>query len=407
MTDKLSHRKAKNLVQLIQDGKPLANAQFEIDLTKHEFLFGCGAFDSISYVTAKEAEKKAFFEERIKKWLDVYNFGTLPFYWGGFEEKEGEPQTENRLQAAQFLKRKGVTLKGHPLCWHTFCAQWLLKYDNKTILKKQLERIDREVSNFKGLIDMWDVINEVVIMPIYDRYDNPVTRICKDLGQVGIVKTMFDQCIKNNPTATFLLNDFNLSPEYEDLIDRCLQEGVRIDVIGIQSHQHQGYRGREQWNEILSRFEKFNIPIHFTENTIVSGPLVPKHIEDLNDYEYKDDDSTPEFEERQKNEMKDMYTLLFEDHPLVKAITGWDFTDGAWLNAPSGVLRRDNSEKPAYTMLKDLIKKQWHTKETFKTDENGFANISGFKGEYEIRFGEKIAKYKLTETDKENKIILS
>ena len=59
-------------------------------------------------------------------------------------------------------------VKGHPLCWHTVCADWLMKYDNETILKKQLERIDREVLGFKGIIDMWDVINEVVIMPIFN-----------------------------------------------------------------------------------------------------------------------------------------------------------------------------------------------------------------------------------------------
>ena len=59
-------------------------------------------------------------------------------------------------------------VKGHPLCWHTVCAHWLTKYDNETILKKQLERIDREVLGFKGIIDMWDVINEVVIMPIFN-----------------------------------------------------------------------------------------------------------------------------------------------------------------------------------------------------------------------------------------------
>ena len=36
------------------------------------------------------------------------------------------------------------------MCWHTACANWLLKYDNKTIMQKQLERIDREVKGFKG-----------------------------------------------------------------------------------------------------------------------------------------------------------------------------------------------------------------------------------------------------------------
>ena len=90
------------------------------------------------------------------------------------------------MAAAKFLRSKDVTVKGHPLCWHTGCVPWLMNYDNKTILKKQLERIHRDVGNFKGVIDMWDVINEVVIMPIYNKYDNAITRICKELGRVGL-----------------------------------------------------------------------------------------------------------------------------------------------------------------------------------------------------------------------------
>ena len=47
--------------------------------------------------------------------------------------------------------------------------------------------------------------------------------------------------------------------------------GVRIDVIGIQSHMHQGYWGREKTLAVLERFERFHLPIHFTENTLLSG----------------------------------------------------------------------------------------------------------------------------------------
>ena len=69
-----------------------------------------------------------------------------------------------------------------------------------------------------------------------------------------------------------------------------------------------------------------------------------------------------------------MLIFLF-DHPLVEAITGWDFADGAWLGAPSGVIRRDNSRKPSYEMLKKLIHEEWHTAGSFCTDENGYVTV--------------------------------
>ena len=364
-----------------EQGQPLTNTFFRIEQTGHDFLFGCGAFDVLPYTNGQQGD--VFCKDRVEKWLALYNYGTLPFYWGRFEEREGEPETQNRMNGARFLKDHHVTLKGHPLCWHTVCADWLMKYDNQTILDKQLARIDREVTAFRGIIDMWDVINEVVIMPVFDRYDNAVTRICREYGRVNLVKEVFAAAKAANPDAVLLINDFNLSEDYARLIDECLEAGVPIGAIGLQTHQHQGYMGIEKLEMIIRRFERFGLPLHFTENTLVSGHLMPPEIVDLNDYQIPDWPTTPEGEARQKAQMEEMYRFLF-DQPSVMAITGWDFADGAWLGAPSGVIRKDNSVKPSYEMLKKLIHEEWHTSGEIRTDENGYANVSGFKGSYQV-----------------------
>ena len=410
------HRMDKAKIRVIgKDGKPAANTSVHINQINHEFLFGCGAFETLPYTNAPEAhngtgspnkvkpmpdeEKEAYrarLEDRMQKWLGLFNYGTLPFYWGGFEPEEGNPHTEQLMNAAKFLKSKDVTVKGHPLCWHTGCVPWLMNYDNKTILEKQLARIHRDVGNFKGIIDMWDVINEVVIMPIYDKYDNAITRICKELGRVGLVKKVFDAAQETNPDGIFLINDFNLSTNYEILIDGCLNAGVPIKTIGLQSHQHQGVWSLEKTEEILSRFEHFGLPIHFTENTIVAGPLVAPEITDLQDAHYDDDAATPELEQKQADDLEKMYRNLFENHPLVTAITNWDFGDGAWLNAPSGVIRKDGSLKPSYNRLHHLIKEEWHTELDATTDADGYITIEGYKGKYEISADNKKAAFVLS-----------
>ena len=339
--------------------------------------------DSIKFFTEQKNESKEFYGDRVTKWLDVFNYGTLPFYWGGYEPNEGDVQFESRMNAAAFLKKHAKTSKGHPLCWHTECASWLMKYDNKTILDKQLQRIDRDVSAFKGTIDMWDVINETVIMPVYDRYDNAITRICKEYGRLNIIKEVFNAAHAANPDAVLLINDFNLSDDYRQVIHECLEAGVPIGAIGIQTHQHQGYKGMDWLNDVLERFKVFGLPMHFTENTLVSGEIMPAHIVDLNDYQVDSWPSTPEGEERQAREWEEMYVRLWEE-PLVEAITGWDFADGAWLHAPSGLVREDNSIKPSYLKLKSLIHDTWTTKGSAVTDENGAFVLEGYKGDYEL-----------------------
>ncbi len=374
----LSHRKAKKEL-IIKDaqGNPIANRQVNIDQISHSFLFGCGAFEFLRHI--KEGNEET--ADITNKWLKIFNYGTLPFYWGGYEPEEGKNDEENLMKTAKYLQERGVRVKGHPLCWHTVCADWLMKYDNKTILQKQLDRIHREVTNFKGVIDMWDVINEVVIMPVFDKYDNAVTRICNDRGRIALVKDVFAAARESNPDATLLINDFNLSEAYRILIDGLLNAGVSISAIGIQTHQHQGYMGREKVLDILKRYEVFGLPIHFTENTLISGEIMPSYIVDLNDWQVDEWPTTPEGEERQCREIEEMYRILFE-HPLVEAITTWDFRDGAWLKAPAGFLRLDNSEKPSYEMLRKLVGEEWHTNITAVTDSEGRVTVEGFKGDY-------------------------
>lgn len=406
MSNKYSHRYSKVRLHVTDaQGNPVAGKKLKVNQTNHEFLFGCGAFDFLPYVDCPE-EQKPFWKERVDKWLEVYNYGTVPFYWGGFEPVEGQLQTENRMKASKYLQDRGVKVKGHPLCWHTVCADWLLKYDNDTIFNKQIERIHREVTAFKGTVDMWDVINEVVIMPVFDKYDNAITRICKEHGRVRLIKEMFEAAKGSNPDAVLLLNDFNTSQAYEILVDGCLEAGVPISAIGIQSHQHQGYWGAEKVHEVLERFEHFGLPIHFTENTLISGDIMPAHIQDLNDWQVPEWPSTPEGEERQMKEMEEMYRILFE-HPLVEAITGWDFADGAWLGAPSGVIRKDNTVKPSYNRLKELIKGEWWTNTEIVTDENGYAELEGIRGDYKLSADGAKAEFKLVKDMAETNIVLA
>ena len=393
----LAHRKAEARLRILNaDGTPAARQEVKADQTSHRFLFGCGAFDTVDLMRTENHEKQLFLLKRMEKWLTLFNYGTLPFYWGRYEPAEGNPAYIPTMAAARWLRERNVQVKGHPLCWHTACAPWLMQYSNEEILRRQIERIHRDVTAYRGVIGLWDVINEVVIMPVFDKYDNAITRICKDKGRVGLVKEVFAAAKESDPDAVLLINDFNTSASYEHLIEDLLEADVPIGAIGIQSHQHQGYWGAEKLNNVLERYSRFGLPIHFTENTLISGDIMPGHIVDLNDWQVDTWPSTPEGEERQAREIAEMYSILFA-HPLVEAITTWDFNDGCWLKAPSGFVHEDNTEKPSYFALKQLIHGDWETHETLVTDDEGFLSFTGFKGSYTLSTGAGSAAVLLNE----------
>ena len=395
-TDEIRKHRASQakLTVLKPDKSPLAQQEIMISQTNHKFLFGTTGHPILFALGDLNGVEKELAERWVEELIALFNYVTLPFYWGRFEPQQGKPMTDQLMQAAQWCVDHRLVLKGHPLCWHTVTADWLLPMSNAEILQAQIARIQREVRDFLGLVDCWDVINEAVIMPIFDKYDNGITRICKELGRIEMIRRMFDAAREANPTATLLLNDFDVSPAYDILVEGCLEAGIKIDVIGIQSHMHQGYWGVEKTLHVLEQFSRFNLPIHFTETNLVSGRLMPPEIVDLNDYQVEDWPTTPDGEERQAREAVTHFKTLLA-HPLVEGITWWSFTDGGWLNAPAGLLRKDGSTKPAYEELLGLIKGEWWLAPTrFGTDDDGRVEFSGFLGEYELTYDGK--KYPFT-----------
>jgi GH35 family endo-1,4-beta-xylanase len=402
-SNSLAHRKQAMIIHVCDiHNRPLARQEIQVTQLSHEFLFGCGAFETMHIVEPKDEASRAFYQKRYDLWLKLFNMGTLPFYWGQFEPEEGETIAATVEKMAKYLYERGITLKGHPLCWHTRTAPWLLDQPDAVVLQKQLERIMRDIGQFKHLIHIWDVINEVVIMPEFDKYDNAITRICRRYGSVGLVKQVFEAARQADPEATLIINDFNTSERYARLIEECLIAEVPIDVIGIQSHQHQGYWGDEKLEEVLERFSAFGLPIHFTENTFISGKLMPPDIVDLNDYKVDSWPTEAEAEERQARDVEHFYRRLFAC-PSVQAVTTWAFQDNAWLHAPAGMVRVDNSVKPAYEVLDHLINKEWKTRTTLITDEKGIASFFGFRGTYEI----SIRNQKFTFDSSKNEVSLT
>jgi endo-1,4-beta-xylanase len=392
-----THRTAETVLTLTSRGSTLANQELILEQKNHRFLFGSTWGDSTVALANGEltgAEKDAAVL-RGQRFLEIFNQVTLPFYWARFEPEKGRPQTQRYLNTARWYREHDCLVKGHPLCWHTLTADWLLDLSPRGILQAQQRRIQRDVSDFAGLIDMWDVVNEAVIMPVFDRYDNGITRLCRQMGRIELIRAMFDTTREVNPRAVLLLNDFDVSDAFDILVEGCLAAGIKIDVIGIQSHMHQGYWGAERTLQVLSHFERFNLPIHFTENTLVSGHLMPPEIVDLNDYQVEDWPSTLAGETRQAEQVVTHYKTLLS-HPAVQAVTWWDLSDGGWLNAPAGLLHRDHSPKPAYEALRRLIKKDWWYPPTrLTTDGSGRISFSGWLGDYQVTLGNQKMTFSL------------
>ncbi len=404
----MEHRRGEVTVTVTDPaGNPAACCEVTVEQRRHAFGFGNIGFDFVPTLSAAEPPGTSDVEgfggsstlplDRLAAlWLNLFNVATVPFYWGRYEPRRGTTDVERLTTTARWLTNHGVAVKGHPLVWHTSQPTWLLDVPTDEVEALLRRRIRDLVGGFAGLIDTWDAINEAVIMPVFANGDNGITRLAKTRGRDYMIRLAFDEARRANPSATLLINDFDLSSAYERVIGETLDAGVRIDAIGLQTHMQKGYRGEERLLEAVTRFARFGLPLHMTENTLVSGHLMPADIEDLNDYRVSDWPTTPEGEARQAEEIVRHYRALVE-HPAVTSITYWGLTDeGSWLGAPVGLVRKDGSRKPSYDALEGLIKGEWWLPATSRTtDAAGRLTVSGFFGDYAVSTPESTATFAL------------
>jgi GH35 family endo-1,4-beta-xylanase len=360
-----------------------------VEQTGHAFGFGNIGADLVPF-TNGEPHTTATAEPELlaRRWLELFNRVTLPFYWSRFEPRPGVPDTVRLSRAASWFVERGVRVKGHPLVWHTLAPPWLLELPGPEVEAVIRARVRREVSDFAGLIDEWDAVNEAVIMPVFEKEANAVTELARRLGRVEMVRLAFETAAEANPAARLVLNDFDLSADYEVLVEECLAAGVPIHALGLQTHMHQGYRGEQAIVEVLDRFARFGLPLQLTETTLVSGDLMPGHIVDLNDHQVSSWPSTPEGEARQADELERHYRSVLA-HPQVESLTYWGITDaGAWLGAPAGLVRADGTPKPGYDALHRHIRGEWWLPPTpVRTDAQGRLRVRGFAGDYRLADG--------------------
>ncbi len=367
----MSARKATLTVAGAEPG-----AAVRVKQVSHRFLFGCNFF---AMDTIPEEEVRDLYRRRF---TDLLNYCTLPFYWGGYEGKPGEKQ-EARLRAmAEWAVGHGLVCKGHPLVWHEVVPKWC-PGDPVEVEKLLRARVAEIVSRFNGLIDVWDVTNETTVS---HRFQNGVGRWVAKLGAAEATDRAVRWAREAAPGASICVNDFNVGDDHERLIADLVERDCPFDVIGVQSHMHRGVWPEGRVGEVVERYARFGKPIHFTETTILSGAL--KTDDDWHRVR-TDWHSTPEGESRQAEDVERFYRELWAREE-VEAATWWDFSDRAsWQGAPAGLVRKDMSPKPIYERLQALIKDEWWTDRELKADASGEARIEAMLGGYEVSSGER------------------
>ena len=159
------------------------------------------------------------------------------------------PTTFNFAPADRLLRfaaLAGQRVRGHNLCWHEALPDWFkstVTRDNaRTLL---VEHIQTVAGRYKGQIQSWDVVNEV-IEPKDGRPDG--LRNSPWIGLVGpdYVELAFQTAAAADPGARLVYNDYGIELDTAEqigkrgqvmmLLRRLKARNIPIHAVGIQSH---------------------------------------------------------------------------------------------------------------------------------------------------------------------------
>jgi GH35 family endo-1,4-beta-xylanase len=166
------YRKSDVTVQFkTRDGRLIKDARVEIRQKTHDFLFGCIIFDLIRN---ENSYREDLFKERFKK---IFNLAVFPFYWPGYESRQGFSRWAGMLPVIDWCRANGITTKGHPLVWatHSGAPRWLSEYTEEETEELLKTRVMNITAGFRGQIELWDVVNE----PVYNMLDQLINQTWK------------------------------------------------------------------------------------------------------------------------------------------------------------------------------------------------------------------------------------
>lgn len=248
---------------------------------------------------------------------------------------------------AEFARHTNSVLIGHCLVWHSQAPQWFFngkdgKPVSREVLIKRIEKhITKVVKHYKGKVKGWDVVNEAIEDDGTFRH-SPLYNI---IGE-EFIEIAFRAAHKADPDAELYYNDFSMAkPAKREavcrLVKKLKEKGLRIDGVGMQSHNGLDYPNLEEYEKSIDAYAACGVKVMITEldvNVLPSpegfgGAAINQNFEyrkKLNPYtEGLPDSVYAEFEQRYLQ----MFDIYYRHRHQISRINLWGISDReSWLN---------------------------------------------------------------------------
>ena len=144
----------------------------------------------------------------------------------------------------------GMEVRGHALVWHEATPDYFYEGTPEEVRARLEDYVTTVVEHFKGRIQVWDVVNEVVSVDIFrgDAGIGPDRRsgwYDAAGGNADYIDWAFHAARAADPDALLFINEFSTEhpikkPWLLEILQRLQERGVPVDGVGHQFHLYLG-----------------------------------------------------------------------------------------------------------------------------------------------------------------------
>ena len=292
------------------------------------------------------------------------------------QPQEGKFKWRKADRFVEFGQQRGMAVIGHVLVWHSQTPEWFFKdslgqtASKELLIQRMRTHIHTVVGRYKGRIKGWDVVNEAI-------EDDGSYRQSPWYQIIGpeYIELAYQFAHEADPGAELYYNDFSMSVPAKrkkvcEVIGSLKKKGLRIDGIGMQSHNGLTWPSNEDYEASIDAFAALGCQVMITELDMNVLPN-PESFSGADvalsfDYDEKMDpykNGLPADVEKRINERwLDFFRIYKKHRRQISRVCVWGLSDAqSWMNdwpisgrtAYPLLFDRQNQAKP---VVQDIIK---------------------------------------------------
>ena len=248
---------------------------------------------------------------------------------------------------ADWAEKNGKTLIGHCLVWHSQPPKWMFTDEKGNLVSREVligrmyNHIMTVVTHYKGRVRGWDVVNEA----IEDDGSYRKSLYYKIIGP-EYIELAFQFAHEADPNVELYINDYSMSKSgkreaYCKLIRNLKAKGLRIDAIGMQSHNGYNYPDYAEYEKSIEAFAAEGVKVMMTELDVnmlpnpegFSGAEISQKFELMKKYNLYEKGLDKKAQKLFNQRYLDLFKIIERHKNVISRVTFWGVNDDhSWLN---------------------------------------------------------------------------